>query len=98
MMSISMGAAQVMGFNFSTAGFTSVEEMFEQMNGGIKPQLDGMFEFIENNATALSGLRAGNYTQFAGAYNGSGQADAYGSIIESASNAYVRVKNTLDDS
>ena len=89
--SISMGAAQVMGFNFGQLGFGSVQEMFDQMNGGIRPQLDGLFEFIENNATCLSGLRAGDYVKFASGYNGSGQAATYGELIRQASQAYARV-------
>lgn len=89
--SISMGAAQVMGFNFGQLGFGSVQEMFDQMNGGIRPQLDGLFEFIENNDTCLSGLRAGDYVKFASGYNGSGQAATYGELIRQASQAYARV-------
>lgn len=82
LMSISMGAAQIMGFNHEGQGFATVQEMFEQMGSGIRPQLDGLFTFIANNPTCLSGLRSGDYVQFAGAYNGSGQAEYYGGLIE----------------
>jgi len=90
-LSISMGAAQIMGFNHATCGYKSAREMFEAMNGGIKPQLEGMFQFIQKNPTALSGLRSGDYVKFAGAYNGSGQANAYGAKIRSAAQSYDRV-------
>jgi len=81
LLSISMGAAQIMGFNYESQGFSSVQEMFEQMNSGIRPQLEGMFTFIANNPSCLRGLQSGDYVQFARAYNGPGQAEAYGAII-----------------
>lgn len=80
--SISMGIAQVMGFNHETLGYDSAEEMFEDFQEGIRPQLEGMVAYIENCSSCMEGLEDGDYTQFAGGYNGSGQAEYYGGQIE----------------
>ena len=93
--SASYGAGQVMGFNHETAGFKNVTEMFNQMSGTLRPQLDGMFGFITNNQTCMAGLKAKDYVKFASGYNGSGKADEYGASIESAANAYSRVTKGL---
>lgn len=89
--SISMGAAQIMGFNYATLGYANVQEMFDSMTQSLPAQLDGMFAFIRENGTCMAGLRSGNYTQFARGYNGSGQADVYGALISEAAAAYARV-------
>jgi len=89
--SISMGAAQIMGFNFQTLGYASVQDMFDSMAGSLPSQLDGMFAFIQANRTCMAGLRSGNYTQFARGYNGPGQAETYGSLISNAAASYARV-------
>jgi hypothetical protein len=89
--SISMGAAQVMGFNHGTLGYPSARAMFDAMSGSLKPQLNGMFAYIENSSTCLEGLRNGDFTQFASGYNGSGQAEHYGNLIAGAVDSYLRV-------
>lgn len=89
--SISMGAAQIMGFNYATEGYASVQEMFDQMSGAIKPQLVGMFTFIKNNPLCINGLKEGNYVKFAKGYNGAGQAEAYGANIKAAADAWTKV-------
>ncbi len=89
--SISMGAAQIMGFNYQTLGYQSVQDMFESMAGSLPSQLDGMFAFIQANRTCMAGLQSGDYTQFARGYNGSGQAETYGALIRDAAAAYSRV-------
>ena len=89
--SISMGAAQIMGFNYKTVGYESVQDMFDSMTVSLPSQLDGMFAFIQANATCMAGLRSNDYTRFARGYNGSGQAAHYGGLIASAAEAYARV-------
>jgi LysM repeat protein len=91
LMSISMGAAQIMGFNFATEGYGSVQEMFDHMSGAIKPQLVGMFTFIQNTPLCINGLREGDYVKFARGYNGAGQAQKYGDLIKDAAASYARV-------
>jgi LysM repeat protein len=88
---ISMGAAQIMGFNYATEGYASVQEMFDQMSGAIKPQIVGMFTFIKNTSLCINGLKEGDYVKFAKGYNGSGQAEAYGANIKAAADAWTKV-------
>jgi LysM repeat protein len=89
--SISMGAAQIMGFNYATEGYANVQAMFDQMSGAIKPQLVGMFTFIQNTPLCINGLKEGNYVKFARGYNGAGQAEAYGALIKDAADAWTKV-------
>ena len=89
--SISMGAAQIMGFNHATLGYDTVQDMFESMCTSLPKQIDGMFAFIEKNSTCMRGLRNNDYVTFARGYNGSGQASTYGSLISAAAAAYANV-------
>ena len=89
--SISMGAAQIMGFNSKSIGYDSVQEMFEAMTTSLPAQLDGMFSFIEQNGRCMRGLRNNDFVTFASGYNGSGRAETYGALISSAESAYRAV-------
>jgi LysM repeat protein len=89
--SISMGAAQIMGFNYATEGYTGVQQMCDQMSGTSKPQLVGMFTFIENTPLCINGLKENNYVKFARGYNGAGQAEHYGVLIRDAAAAWTRI-------
>ena len=89
--SISMGAAQIMGFNSKSIGYDSVQEMFEAMTTSLPAQLDGMFSFIEQNGRCMRGLRNNDFVTFASGYNGSGQAETYGGLISAAESAFRAV-------
>lgn len=89
--SISMGAAQIMGFNHATVGYDTVQDMFDAMCTSLPKQLDGLFAFIAASNTCMRGLRNGDYTTFARGYNGPGQAQTYGRLISAASSAYANV-------
>lgn len=89
--SISMGAAQIMGFNSKSIGYNSVQEMFEAMTTSLPAQLDGMFSFIERNSRCMRGLQNNDFVTFASGYNGSGQAETYGGLISAAESAYREV-------
>jgi hypothetical protein len=89
--SISMGIAQLMGFNHETLGYDTPRDMFDAMNSGIVPQLEGFIDFVENCGNCMTGLRNGNMTTFATGYNGEGQAAHYGELIQDASDAYAAV-------
>jgi hypothetical protein len=80
-----------MGFNYQTEGYTSVQQMFDQMSGAIRPQLVGMFTFIQNTPLCINGLKEGNYVKFARGYNGAGQAEEYGGLIKAAADAWTKV-------
>lgn len=89
--SASYGAGQVMGFNYASLGFASVQDMVKAFDAGIKGQLDGMIAFIKNNKACMDALKAGDYTAFATSYNGPGQAATYGALIKAAADAYKKV-------
>ena len=79
--SISMGAPQIMGFNSPKVGFDSVQEMFEAFSKSDHAHVLGLFDFIRSDHRMVRSLRAGNTTEFARIYNGTGQADYYGGKI-----------------
>jgi nucleoid-associated protein YgaU len=89
--SISMGAAQIMGFNYRTLGYSSVQEMFSSMSGDLVLQIDGMFEFIKNKPICINGLRNADYYSFASGYNGSANTQVYGPLISTAAASYAKV-------
>ena len=83
--SISMGAPQIMGFNFAKTGYESVSEMFDAFQSGVRFQIIGLFDFIKGPGTTsplLQALQRGKFTDFAAGYNGPGNAAEYASRIE----------------
>jgi hypothetical protein len=97
-MSISMGLPQVMGFNFAALGFKSVDEMFgafSDAGSGERAQVVGMFDFIrgaKGTSPMLEALRGHDWTGFAKRYNGTGQAEVYGTRLKAA---YAAAKGLL---
>ena len=96
MKSISMGLAQIMGFNYDKIGYGSVKEMFENMSNSIKSQLDAFFlalSYKDNNTgkSCLNSLKVNDYIAFAGCYNAAGQDYSYGSQIKRAVDTYKEI-------
>ena len=96
MKSISMGLAQIMGFNYDKIGYGSVKEMFENMSNSIKSQLDAFFlalSYKDNNTgkSCLDNLKVNDYIAFAGCYNAAGQDYSYGSQIKGAVDIYKEI-------
>ena len=93
--SISMGLAQIMGFNYDKIGYASVIEMYNNMSDSIKSQLDAFFSYItyrdSGGISCLDALKSNNYVAFAGCYNAAGQDNRYGSEISKAVKAYREV-------
>lgn len=79
LLSISMGAPQIMGFNFERVGFQSVVEMFDAFSSHIQYQIRGLFDYF--SPPMLRYLRHEEFIAFAGMYNGSGQKEIYGERI-----------------
>lgn len=79
MLSISMGAPQIMGFNFQRIGYASVEDMFDAFSAGIDEQIRGLFAFMDD--AMLHYLNELEFVSFAARYNGSGQKEYYGGLI-----------------
>jgi len=92
MLSISMGAPQIMGFNFGVIGYASVQDMFAAFARSDRDQVIAFFDFIQGtlpNAGAVKVLQARNFLQFATIYNGSGQAPTYAGLINSGYTAFL---------
>lgn len=70
--SISMGAAQIMGFNAESVGYTDAAEMFEAMQVSEIAQLDGLFDFVAGRPVLVSAAQNKDWHTFAKYYNGPG--------------------------
>lgn len=88
--SISMGMAQIMGFNSAALGYESVDEMFEAFNdpaGGERAQVVGLFDFVKGPMTTcemVDALRSHDWLTFARRYNGTGAAGEYANRLAAA--------------
>lgn len=92
--SISMGAPQIMGFNFARIGYESPQAMFEAFAKSAHAQILAMFDFVKGTSSsspAIQALQKGDYLAFASIYNGPGNAETYRSIIQ----GYVDIFNAL---
>jgi hypothetical protein len=94
-LSISMGLAQIMGFNYAGVGYSSVEEMFTAFSQDERAQLIGFFDFVRGGRAAspkVAALQARDFVAFATQYNGPGQASTYASIIQGFCDAFHTLK------
>lgn len=89
LLSISMGAPQIMGFHYQRIGFQSVVEMFDAFSSHIQGQVRGLFDFF--SPKMLRYLREHEFIHFAGMYNGSGQKVIYGEKIKKHYEAFKRI-------
>ena len=68
--SISMGIAQVMGFNAERLGYADARQMFDAMAGAEDAQAKGFFEFIRTSQALHAAAQERNWPTFARLYNG----------------------------
>ncbi len=68
--SISMGAPQVMGFNYKMIGYNSVNEMFDAFSKDIRYHIMALFDFCTAKSTRVQYLITGDFLSFAKEYNG----------------------------
>lgn len=75
-MSISVGIAQIMGFNHSVVGFDTAEEMYDNFSESTENQILGFFKFIEKykGGKLIGYMKTGDFSSFAYSYNGPGYA------------------------
>ena len=95
-LSISMGAPQVMGFNYSGIGYESVAQMFDAFAVDERAQFMGMFDFIKASPKQVKALQQHLYQVFAGSYNGPGNAVVYGDLIQSNVNLFRQLITRQD--
>lgn len=94
MLSISMGAPQIMGFNYRMLGYDSVESMFETFSLSERDQLLGLFDFVCGplaTPNRLMALQEQDLANFAALYNGPGQAMQYATRLQAAVEAFARL-------
>jgi hypothetical protein len=92
---ISMGAGQTMGFNHSVVGHDSPQTMYAAYDSGIRPQLDGIFDYLRNVPGALKAARDRDFTGVARAYNGKGYAKhGYHTKLRRAADAFLRARRS----
>lgn len=84
-----MRAPQIMGFNHEPCGYRTPREMFDAFCSGDAPQIRGFSAFL--SPTMLRHLQAGDFTAFAGMYDGSGQKERYGGLIRDHCRACKRL-------
>jgi len=92
--SISMGAPQIMGFNYKRLGYDKVQTMFYQFARSANAQILGLFDFVRGMdaaSPAIKALRSRNYLTFASIYNGPGNAATYSDIIQRYVAAFNRI-------
>lgn len=95
-LSISMGAPQIMGFNYAAIGYESVHAMFDAFSTGMRQQIIGFFDFVKEPVTdtrRLVALQRRDFETFASLYNGPGQAALYSSIIQNLHDTFTRLRN-----
>lgn len=90
MLALAMGAPQIMGFNHTAIGYTSVQAMFNAFHD-VRAQLTSLFRFMEVN-DLVDVVRRGDFLTFAKIYNGPGQAEYYKSLIERYLTAYQTLR------
>lgn len=72
LLSISMGIAQVMGFNYKSIGYASVQDMYAALGASEQAQIEAFFAFVDSH-NLTDAARTGDWLHFATVYNGSGQ-------------------------
>ena len=86
---MSIGGAQIMGFNFASAGFSSPREMFDTMQGSEGTHVTAFFEVIKRlggSGRALRAIQDRDWAEFARIYNGASNVPTYSARMLAAYN------------
>lgn len=81
--SISVGAAQIMGFNSARVGFPSAEAMFNAFQSA-QMQTIGFINFFLSDPALMEAARRKDWREIARRYNGSGAIDTYAPLLQKA--------------
>ena len=79
--SASWGIAQVMGFNYPSAGYSSVEDYVRDACASENAQLQAFQSFLQHTGIAMS-LQAHDWVSVARKYNGPGQVATYAGRLQ----------------
>ncbi len=91
--SISMGAPQIMGFNYRMLGYATVQEMFQAFQADTRNQLTSLFRFMQVNGL-VDAVRNQDFQTFARVYNGPGQANYYANLIRGYMTTFQSLRAT----
>ncbi len=91
--SISMGAPQIMGFNYQMIGYATVQEMFQAFQADARNQLTSLFRFMQVNGL-VDAVRNQDFSTFVSVYNGPGQANYYANLIRSYMTTFQSLRAT----
>jgi len=91
LLSISMGAPQIMGFNHEGIGYPSPQAMFAAFEHDAGAQLRALFRFMEVKGI-VDAVRARDFRSFAVVYNGSGQPDYYAGIMRRYADVFAAMR------
>lgn len=94
MYATSMGAPQVMGFNYKLIGYSTVQEMFAAFNKDIRYHIMALFDFCNANGTRLQYLLTRDFLSFAKAYNGLTAPEAYEQRLQLYYDIYKKLLST----
>lgn len=72
MESTSIGLGQIMGFNYTSLGYVSVGDMWDDAKKGLDRQIYQIIQFIKSNKNLQNALNERNWDKVACIYNGSG--------------------------
>lgn len=89
--SISMGAPQVMGFNYKSIGYSSVKDMFEAFSKDIRYHIMALFDFCTAKSTRVQYLLTGDFLSFAKEYNGLTAPEAYEKRLQQYYDIYKEI-------
>jgi hypothetical protein len=94
LMCISMGAPQVMGFNYELLGYRSAQAMFDDFQRSEHTQIASLFRFIEARGL-VDAVRNREFRALAAAYNGEGQVDLYAGLIQKRLAIFEALRTTV---
>jgi len=87
---ISIGGPQILISNYSLIGYRTPREMYNAFQASERSHVLGFFDYCQQKEKEKGGLlrylRAKDFRNFAYYYNGSGQVDYYGRMIQEAYN------------
>lgn len=83
--SISMGAAQIMGFNHARIGYPTAQAMYDAF-ADADMQIIAFVNFLLSDPALIDAARRKDWRALAAGYNGSGNVDQYATLLEQAYN------------
>lgn len=93
-LSLQMGLAEMMGFNYAILGYHSVDGMFKALATNERYQLFALFDFIggeSSDSRRLAALRDDDFETFAALHYGFGHAARYSVGLRQAAEAFRRL-------